>query len=62
MIKKKEKTAIIGLGYVGLPLLLDFCEAGFQVIGFDIDYKKISSLNEGNSYISYISGEHSHSV
>jgi UDP-N-acetyl-D-glucosamine dehydrogenase len=55
MIKKKEKTAIIGLGYVGLPLLLDFCEAGFQVIGFDIDYKKISSLNEGNSYISYIS-------
>ena len=56
MIKKKEKTAIIGLGYVGLPLLLDFCEAGFQVIGFDIDYKKISSLNEGNSYISYISG------
>ncbi len=56
MINKKEKTAVIGLGYVGLPLMLDFCEAGFAVIGFDIDEKKIFKLCNGKSYISYIPG------
>lgn len=50
-------TAIIGLGYVGLPLMLDFCEAGIKVIGFDIDEDKINMLNNGESYISYIPAE-----
>ena len=47
--KKEEITAIIGLGYVGLPLLLDFCNSGLKVIGFDIDQKKIEVLNRKES-------------
>ncbi len=42
---------IIGLGYVGLPLALLFSEAGFRVTGFDIDAKKVATLNAGGSYI-----------
>lgn len=56
MEKKEELTAIIGLGYVGLPLALDFCQAGLKVIGFDIDRQKVEKLNRGDSYISYIPG------
>jgi len=57
MKKEIEKTAVIGLGYVGLPLLLDFCEAGLQVTGFDIDREKVKMLEEGKNYISYIPDE-----
>jgi len=46
---------IIGLGYAGLPQVLRFAEAGFRVIGFDIDEAKVESLNKGASYISHIS-------
>lgn len=42
---------IIGLGYVGLPLALLYSEQKFQVTGFDIDPRKVSALQEGNSYI-----------
>jgi len=48
--KLKEKTAVIGivgLGYVGLPLLVAFTEAGFKVIGFDIQQKRVDSVNKG---------------
>ncbi|TMA13757.1 MAG: nucleotide sugar dehydrogenase [Deltaproteobacteria bacterium] len=45
-------TAVIGLGYVGLPLALEMVNAGFTVIGVDIDKKKIRSLEDGKSYIS----------
>lgn len=48
------KVGIIGLGYVGLPLLIEFCKAGFQVTGFDVDNEKIASLKEGKSYIKHI--------
>ncbi len=51
---KKAVVGVIGLGYVGLPIVLRFCEAGFRVIGFDIDNDKVNRLNEGDSYISYI--------
>jgi UDP-N-acetyl-D-glucosamine dehydrogenase len=44
-------VAIIGLGYVGLPLALLFAEAGFRVTGFDIDTVKVDTLNAGRSYI-----------
>jgi UDP-N-acetyl-D-glucosamine dehydrogenase len=54
MDRKIEKTGLIGLGYVGLPLLIDFCESGNRVIGYDIDRNKIDLLNKGKSYISYI--------
>jgi UDP-N-acetyl-D-glucosamine dehydrogenase len=48
---RKAKLAIIGLGYVGLPLALLYSERGFPVKGFDIDERKVSTLNSGGSYI-----------
>ena len=53
----QQRTAhvgVIGLGYVGLPLVQLFSKAGFSVTGFDIDEKKITSLNNGISYIKHI--------
>ncbi len=60
LIKRIENKSaiigIIGLGYVGLPLGLEFSEKDYFVIGFDIDESKIPVLNEGNSYIKHIKG------
>ncbi|MGB7913507.1 MAG: nucleotide sugar dehydrogenase [Desulfobaccales bacterium] len=47
-------VGIIGLGYVGLPLVLRFCQAGFRVLGFDTDDRKVEALNRGESYIMHI--------
>jgi UDP-N-acetyl-D-glucosamine dehydrogenase len=46
--------AIIGLGYVGLPLCLQFARSGVRVLGLDVDAKKVRALNAGRSYISHI--------
>src|SRR3984957_19634577 len=46
--------AIIGLGYVGLPLCLQFARSGMRVLGLDIDAKKVAALNAGRSYIKHI--------
>jgi len=54
---KKVKIGIIGLGYVGLPLGLEFAGKGFDVLGFDLDERKIDFLKEGKSYIKHISSE-----
>ncbi len=54
---KKVKIGIIGLGYVGLPLGLEFAGKGFDVLGFDLDERKIEFLKEGKSYIKHISSE-----
>ncbi len=51
---KDAKIGIIGLGYVGLPLVASFLKQGFNVIGIDIDKHKIDQLLKGNSYISHI--------
>src|SRR5438874_2996552 len=48
------KIAIIGLGYVGLPLSLQFARSGVEVLGLDIDPVKVDSLNRGESYIKHI--------
>src|SRR5689334_19975193 len=48
---KSAKIAILGLGYVGLPLAVVFCEAGFQVTGVDPDGRKIDAIKKGESYI-----------
>lgn len=48
---------IVGLGYVGLPLMLRFSEVGYRVLGFDIDKSKVESLNSGQSYIEHIAAE-----
>ena len=53
---KSAVIGIVGLGYVGLPLMLRFAEAGYKVLGFDIDPDKISALSDGRSYIEHISG------
>jgi UDP-N-acetyl-D-glucosamine dehydrogenase len=48
------KIAILGLGYVGLPLALQFARNGVNVLGLDVDEKKITALNAGHSYIKHI--------
>jgi UDP-N-acetyl-D-glucosamine dehydrogenase len=48
------KIGIVGLGYVGLPLALQFTRSGVEVLGFDIDPAKVASLNDGKSYIKHI--------
>jgi UDP-N-acetyl-D-glucosamine dehydrogenase len=52
---KKARVGVIGLGYVGLPLVKTFLQKGFRVTGFDIDQKKVDMLNRGRSYIRHIS-------
>lgn len=54
---KKCYVGVIGMGYVGLPLALLFCEADFTVTGFDIDEHKVRSLNAGESPIRHIAKE-----
>lgn len=49
--KKNFNIGIIGLGYVGLPLALNFTNKGLKVLGFDIDKKKIKSINSDINYI-----------
>lgn len=58
--KIKNHTAlvgVIGLGYVGLPLVIRFSEEGFRILGFDIDINKVTMLNKGESYIKHVSAE-----
>ncbi len=55
ILKKKALVGIIGMGYVGLPLVLRFCEEAFRVLGFDIDPKKVATLKKGKSYLKSIS-------
>ncbi len=55
--KNKSIIAVVGLGYVGLPLLLRYASIGFKVIGFDIDQSKVDSLNNGKSYIEHIGSD-----
>jgi UDP-N-acetyl-D-glucosamine dehydrogenase len=51
---KQAVVGVVGLGYVGLPLLLCFVEKGFRTIGFDVDAKKVDLLARGESYIKHI--------
>lgn len=55
--KIRERTAhvgVVGLGYVGLPLLRAFFQAGFPVVGYDVDPKKIDMLKRGESYLKHL--------
>ena len=52
---RTARVGVIGLGYVGLPLVLLFEEAGFPVLGFDVDTRKTEMLNRGETYIRHIS-------
>ena len=55
---RETHVAVLGLGYVGLPLALLFSEAGFRVTGFDIDAEKVATLHAGRSYIHHIEAAH----
>lgn len=50
-------VGVIGVGYVGLPLCMEMARAGFRVIGFDVDGRKVTSLNQGSSHIGDITSE-----
>ncbi len=54
---RKAVAGIVGLGYVGLPLAMEFGRAGFQVLGFDVQQEKIDLLNQGTSYIQDVSSD-----
>jgi UDP-N-acetyl-D-glucosamine dehydrogenase len=49
--ERKARIGVIGLGYVGLPLAVEFAKSGFDVTGFDVDASKVTELNAGRSYI-----------
>src|SRR5213596_2912188 len=48
---REARVGVIGLGYVGLPLAVEFARAGFDVTGFDVDASKTAQINAGKSYI-----------
>lgn len=54
---RRAKIAVIGMGYVGLPLMVAFAEAGFPVVGVDVDRQKVTMLNRGESYIEDVADE-----
>jgi UDP-N-acetyl-D-glucosamine dehydrogenase len=55
--KKDALIGVIGLGYVGLPLVKTFLKAGFPVVGFDVDRKKVALLNRSRSYIKHVTAK-----
>lgn len=55
--RREAKLAIVGLGYVGLPLAVEFAEAGFEVLGVDVDSDKVARINAGASYIADVTDE-----
>ncbi len=54
---RKAKIAVAGLGYVGLPLAVEFAEAGFHVLGLDVEAQKVKQINAGRSYIDDVPDE-----
>ena len=55
--ERKARTGVIGLGYVGLPLAIEFAHAGFNAVGIDVDTRKVDAINNGQSYIVDTSSE-----
>lgn len=54
---REARVGVIGLGYVGLPLIVEFCLKGFEAIGFEVDEVKTSAINSGRSYIVDVTSE-----
>ncbi len=54
---RTARTGVVGLGYVGLPLAVEFGNAGFTVIGIDLDQRKVDAINRGESYIQDVPSE-----
>lgn len=57
ILARKASIGVIGLGYVGLPLAMEFCRAGYNVVGFDTDRQKVETLNAGKSYLPDVPSE-----
>ncbi len=57
IVEKSACVGVIGLGYVGLPLIVEFCLKGYRGIGFEVDKKKADQINAGRSYIVDVSDE-----
>jgi UDP-N-acetyl-D-glucosamine dehydrogenase len=57
MSKQFSKISVIGLGYVGLPLSLQFARSGVSVLGFDLDQQKVDSINAGKTYLKHFPSE-----
>ena len=57
MPKTFNKISVVGLGYVGLPLSLQFAKSGVSVLGLDLDSSKVSSINNGKSYLKHFPSE-----
>jgi UDP-N-acetyl-D-glucosamine dehydrogenase len=55
---KQARLGVIGLGYVGLPLAIEFARAGFHVLGYDVDTAKVAQINAGCSYIPDVPASH----
>ena len=55
---RQARLGVIGLGYVGLPLAVEFANAGFSVVGYDVSDEKVADINAGRSYIPDVSAEH----
>ena len=57
ILSRRARVGVIGLGYVGLPLAVEFCKSGFSAVGFDVDKKKVDAIRKGRSYIADVSSE-----
>ena len=55
--RRAARCGVIGLGYVGLPLALEFARAGFRVVGIDLDERKVQAIQDGRSYIVDVSDD-----
>lgn len=62
IIQKKAKIAVIGLGYVGLPLAVNFAKKGFKVMGIDTDHDRVANVKKGKSYILDVASRELNSV
>ena len=55
--KKEARVGVVGLGYVGLPLAVEFAKAGFDVVGIDVQESKVEQFNQGRSYVKDVGDE-----
>jgi UDP-N-acetyl-D-glucosamine dehydrogenase len=58
VVDRKALVGVMGLGYVGLPLVREFTASGFRVVGFDVDAHKVSMLKAGRTYIEHLPAPH----
>ena len=54
--QRQARAAVVGLGYVGLPLAVELARAGFEAVGIDLDSRKVDAINRGESYIPDVPG------